>query len=1229
MDYMITPEQLDKLIKQHGPGLRNNVLLQKQFAAAAGISVEQLGTAMQMEDLAKKIRADKNVTTEKYNKLLSQGVSAQKAMEILQKDGIKGAEAYSKKSEAMSRSLEDFRDFMATRLWPLFKAVFSPANIKMFMVAINGMRPVFTELGKAITAFFSPDSAGAMSDVLKNDIMPAILDLAKMLTEVAGGAGRTLFALIKSLGPVIKQDVIPIVKYLGSIIQEIAPTIGTVVKALAGGVAGVLKKINENKEGIKSFIETLAKGMTNLFGFVTEHLKEIAVAFVAFKALTAVRSLKNAILGAPGSSRMNAMWIRSADGVPGGGLGSKASAGGKAAAGGGMMSKVKGFFGMGGASFADKREMVAARQAAGGGLGSKASSVSAGAKGAAGAAGGAAGNAGAGAAGAGKFGQMAGGMLKGAAALLILSGALYVAAKAFQEFGDVKWEDVGKGIVTLGALGTAAYLLSKVEKDMIKGALAIGILGASLYPAAKALQEFASVSWESMGKAAAALIGLGVAAKILGNPATLELIGMGALAIAGLGLSLLPLAAALNIAEPGLYALGDVFSKVLAGIPPIINAIADGLVRLATEANPIALIALGLSLETLAIGIGAIGLASAAAGMAGAASSLLGGGGLFTLLEQLIEISKIDFKPAAISLKDGLLEIASIGAGVDLGPFEEMFDDLEDAIEEIDIDDLKKFGDLKDIPFKDAATSLKEGISSLASLGNSFKLGSEFGILGDVKGAIFGERDENSLIAVFKKLEDVFDYFEDALEEIDIDQIKEFSKLAGTGISDAVLSLKEGMQSLSDLGGSFNIGTDKGIFGDIGGALFGESDESSLQAVFKKLEDVFDYFEDALAEIDVTQIKEFSKLAGTGITDSVTSLQEGIQALSDFKITGVDSEAMNFEALQTMLLGLEDVFDYFEDALAELDFKQIGEFSKLASVSMTYAVTSLQEGMQALVGLKITGSDDVELSLDAVKKIFLSLETLFDYFEDALAELDFAQISEFSKLASVSLKGAVLSLQEGMTELVKLDVVGEGGEGGLIKLKEKFKLLEDVFDELEDVIGELDTKKLVEFASLANSDLGKAGGVIIAGIEKLANDTYNTKEVNLDNIKASLETFNEAIGAIRFDKIKSFADLANSDLGLAGAKLVAGIQALATNTINAQAVDLTNITNALNAINEAFANIRFDKIQAFADLSKGDLELAATKITTSIIYLRDNIKEGTADGLEETKKAFDVLRLFK
>ena len=134
--------------------------------------------------------------------------------------------------------------------------------------------------------------------------------------------------------------------------------------------------------------------------------------------------------------------------------------------------------------------------------------------------------------------------LKGAAALVVVSGALWITSKAMQNFANVSWSDVGKGIVSLGGLVGLSLLLGKSSVQMIIGAVGIAALGAALIPAAIALNKFNDVDWGSLAKAGVALVGLGVAGTVLSAMSVEMLIA--SVGVAALGLALIPTTIALN-----------------------------------------------------------------------------------------------------------------------------------------------------------------------------------------------------------------------------------------------------------------------------------------------------------------------------------------------------------------------------------------------------------------------------------------------------------------------------------------------------------------------------------------------------------------------------------------------------------------------------------------------------------------------------------------------------------
>lgn len=232
-------------------------------------------------------------------------------------------------------------------------------------------------------------------------------------------------------------------------------------------------------------------------------------------------------------------------------------------------------------------------------------------------------------------GMKVGNVLKGAAAILILSAALFVAAKAFQEFGDVTWPAVTMGLAGLAGMAAIAYVLGKAQGEMIKGALAVAILGAALIPFAFSMSLIAGLDIGSVLAAAAGLVIFSAAIFGLG---ALMMSGVGALvfgaglvAIAGLGVSMMALGAGLIVAAAGFQAIGGSMGSVVS----LIAQVKDVLGGMFQYIAPIAALSLGLiGLAGALTLVGVAGIAALPGLMAVAAvgtmaiglNSLFGGG---------------------------------------------------------------------------------------------------------------------------------------------------------------------------------------------------------------------------------------------------------------------------------------------------------------------------------------------------------------------------------------------------------------------------------------------------------------------------------------------------------------------------------------------------------------------------------------------------------------------------
>lgn len=83
-------------------------------------------------------------------------------------------------------------------------------------------------------------------------------------------------------------------------------------------------------------------------------------------------------------------------------------------------------------------------------------------------------------------------MLKGAAAIGILAGSLFIFGKALQQFTDVGFEELGIAVAGLVSLTAAAIALGAAGKFVLIGSAAIAVLAGSIWVLGKGLQEMAT-----------------------------------------------------------------------------------------------------------------------------------------------------------------------------------------------------------------------------------------------------------------------------------------------------------------------------------------------------------------------------------------------------------------------------------------------------------------------------------------------------------------------------------------------------------------------------------------------------------------------------------------------------------------------------------------------------------------------------------------------------------------
>ena len=377
-------------------------------------------------------------------------------------------------------------------------------------------------------------------------------------------------------------------------------------------------------------------------------------------------------------------------------------------------------------------------------------------------------------------------MMQGAAAILILAAALFVTAKAIQEFMKVDWAGMAKAGVALLGLAAIAQLMGSASVNMILGAAAMLVLGAALYVIGAGLQFFTTIKWEDLAKAGVALVAFSAIAVGLGMAAPFILIGSAAMVALG----------------AGAFAFG-------AGMNEIVRA--------------------------------------------------------------LVELQKLgDLNKVGENLGKGMESLGSISDKVDLSKLEDSFDDLDDALEELDFEQLAAFGQLGNSALKGAGENLVAGINSL---------------MGINKGIDWGG------------LEDTFDGLEDSLDELDLEGIQAFAKLGEEGIKKAGENLIAGLNSFQGI------------------------DPKSVITAVAPLEDVFSALEDAFDELDYEELDAFGKVDFSKMAANTAGLASFAQAIGSISGTpGIDK--------------LEEQFSKLSDAIDDLDIDKLNELGNIKSEAM-------------------------------------------------------------------------------------------------------------------------------------------------------------------------------------------------------------------------------------------------------------------------------------------------------
>ena len=220
-----------------------------------------------------------------------------------------------------------------------------------------------------------------------------------------------------------------------------------------------------------------------------------------------------------------------------------------------------------------------------------------------------------------------------ATGIVILSAAIKVLASACKDFGEMKWEDIGKGLASIAVLlaeVTAFTKLAGNAKHVISTGVALIAIGAAMKIFASAVKDFSGMQWDEIARGLIAMAGALAAVTIAVNFMPKNMIGIGTGLIA-VSAALLILANALNqmgsmsweeIAK-GLITLGGAMAILAIGLNAMTGTLAGSAALLVAASallvlTPVLAILGAMSWSSIVKGLVTLAGAFAILGIAGA-----------------------------------------------------------------------------------------------------------------------------------------------------------------------------------------------------------------------------------------------------------------------------------------------------------------------------------------------------------------------------------------------------------------------------------------------------------------------------------------------------------------------------------------------------------------------------------------------------------------------------------
>ena len=810
-------------------------------------------------------------------------------------------------------------------------------------------------------------------------------------------------------------------------------------------------------------------------------------------------------------------------------------------------------------------------------------------------------------------------LIQAAGAMVILAGALWVTAKAFQEFAKVDWKNAWPGFLALGALVLAAKALEKGSMSMIKGAAAIALLGVALIPAAFAFQMFGDVSWKDVIFGGLALGVLAAAAFGLSLIAVPVAIGAGVLAL--LGASLIPLAFALNLTAPALQEFGKIFLGFASIMVGALKLVIDGLVSFAKIVGGVIIgVVESLSKIITAMGDAIIGAITAIGGaISGIITSIANGiatvigsvsGAITAMVDDITRLSEID----AVNLIAVAGGIGAVGAAL-------------------------------------AGFGVGAGVGKVAE-----GAGNALGAMGNAVAGVFGADTEELNKSPLQKILDFAKESESIIlvaDKVDF-LLNSFDRLAGmsTTLETAASALTTFGAALSSLGAgqaSVGIGNAVGAAGNAIAGLFGadvpQDPIDQLMGFVDKLSSV-DLNVEALQLLSSLNLggflsnvtEDFGDKASMA-SDGLTDIFESFDKLKPASVSMMDKASVGIGRLlggmtrslpklnvsdARKLGGIADALEDFFDSIDEINASKLKELPLVGD-----GIGSLTTGFVGLDSVPSNIADVLENVGDGLDYFFSGIEDVesqtvkllpqiqvgLQPFIASVSTLPLSSISEdissilnntgdgifqfFDELAPIDLTALpfLVDIQAGMLPFISALSATQ------IPTDDLSSILNNIGDGIFQFFDELAPIDLTALPHLANIQASMTPFLTAFSQIKLPKDMDSI----LKDLGNGIEEFADYVNDGEADKIKEFF----KDAGSSFPKFVESMGKLASVSgvsIVGELKQLTEISNSINTENvsklQTFTSGVVDALNAFAGIQDPAVE-ALSAITSELYMLCD------------------------